>query len=629
MQAEKIENSSGSRAVALLSWVLGISSVLMVAAMLWGLNRGFDTTDEGSYLLGYAGRLWMRHKVVMIPFGDHFTPGLIFFRALHLAIALGSALVLAWGALVFLRDQVKLTVSRALRCVVVSACVMGSMMGYVVGPYAAHYNHFGAAGLSVVSGMGLWLMARPREAFSWSCMGVVAMTGVLLGYLYDLRFPSSICGVVAFAVVLMLFLTGTPVWKRGVLLVMLILLYIMSFLFFAWCATGHGAGASVERMVSTGSGAEGTAYAMGPLLRWSIEQIVMVPLMLGKAFALTVLSVALWVVGAWWCRDRKPLLRRGVDCFFGGLSVATFLFQLYRWKLYRTGLDATPQIVGGAYVLIVMLLVVVAIVHCVIASGRLPSLGTCFNPWVGAIGLLFVMPYAGVMGTGNPIYYNILYHLQHWFCLVLLATAGLWAWRHTRLPLAFLAVMGVAVAQAQFWSGAVGAPYRFDGSLMDQTTLVQGIPRLAGVRLSPRMAKGMAELKALVEPYRDESGELLILGFYDMVGIVYALDARSPGYMWYHASLAKHEKETQQGILRAAKDELRRAVVLVNDELPESLLSTLREQGCDFPGGYVRIGEVDFPDIIRRGRAARPFEVYVPRVMAEDSKQDAAGARVE
>jgi hypothetical protein len=64
------------------------------------------------------------------------------------------------------------------------------------------------------------------------------------------------------------------------------------------------------------------------------------------------------------------------------------------------------------------------------------------------------------------------------------------------------------------------------------TATVPGVPALASVRLDPVTARAYGDLRARLAPWVEPSGRAII-GFDKMAGVVFLLDGRSVGELWY------------------------------------------------------------------------------------------------
>lgn len=209
---------------------------------------------------------------------------------------------------------------------------------------------------------------------------------------------------------------------------------------------------------------------------------------------------------------------------------------------------------------------------------------------LAGVALLLAAPTLQAIGTGNTPF-------------VIAASAGaLWMsgflvilfWLAPSRGPASLASIGLAglVGAATWLLGAPAlwlTPFRLAGDLRNQTTLVQGVPRLAGVHTDPATAAFLTKARAVM-------GERNMLGqpgfsSFAGVGMAYALELG-------HPPAGIYIDEPLAGVLKGRVADACRIGAISPDEPPvvltdASRFSTtaraLEECGIDFPDGYERV----------------------------------------
>jgi hypothetical protein len=206
------------------------------------------------------------------------------------------------------------------------------------------------------------------------------------------------------------------------------------------------------------------------------------------------------------------------------------------------------------------------------------------------IALLFCLPIAGSIGTGNPLYINILMNMAPWFALILLLLTHL-SWV---LSIRWIAPLGVifftSFASVQIVSGSLYGPYMLNAGLLEQTQTTEIGHPVTKLKLDPLTSEFYSGVRSLAYASGFKPGDDVI-ALYDLPGLVFALGGRSPAIPWYIGNPRKNPRGTSEKALSAVpRERIKRAFILQSSS-SDRIMPDLAKFGVLFPDGYVFCGE--------------------------------------
>lgn len=203
------------------------------------------------------------------------------------------------------------------------------------------------------------------------------------------------------------------------------------------------------------------------------------------------------------------------------------------------------------------------------------------------LSMLSLAPITQAMGTGNPLYFTAINGFAAWMTLVIAVYTGIeGAPDGARWVLGMCGTAITMLAVSVGVSGVKTFPYRASAYEL-ATARAQGVPALASVKLSPADAAGYAHLHRLLEPYVVPAGRA-IMGFDEMAGIVFLLDGRPVGEAWYSASDLLRTADGIRSVCRGGKPFWgEHAPLLVfRRQVAASDIDALRSCGLSFSADY-------------------------------------------
>jgi hypothetical protein len=508
-------------------------ALIWIVAVALSVNHGFDTSDEGFYLLSY--RWWQTSfrtgSDVQIVYGPVFQLlgyNIALLRVFRLATVVGTTLTFGWAFMRWLRLQrPSAPSSRLWEVTGTAAIVAAGGMAYSWLPLSPGYNDVSMLGALLAAAVVLRLATHvqtgaPIRIWLAGSLGPLAVAMLLA------KWSSSALTLAAVAVVGVIVLVPRSrrevlrviAWAAGAGVVTVALVQLL----LVPLTTALPQMLAVTRIISAG-----TNSPTGLLGMYYHTFVLLLRTALDRFWPLLVVG-ALAVV----LRDRRGRIVTGL------LGVAALAFTLH--AIYATGefkggtVNLDRYTVPLAVVLLAGLVIgVVALLdRAPAADGTRSSLThTTWRNWT-VLALLAVLPLTQAAGTGNPLHYMAFNCFVAWLALMIAVATGIeGAPLPARAIAAAVVAIGALLAASIGTNGVLRHPYRTQ-PYSATTTVAPGVPALSSVELDPATAAAYAALYAELRPYVQAPGRA-VMAFDEMPGVVLLLNGRSVGEGWYSA----------------------------------------------------------------------------------------------
>lgn len=506
-------------------WALVALAVALIPLAAW-LNRGFDLTDEGSYLLGYQHPrdvfLTLTHfqPLVAALTGNQAWP-VPFYRVAGLSLSVVSAAFFAIQVCRFTAPADR--PQRPSRWVALAAfTALGSLLGYSTGPRSLSYNGLNGALTLVEAALGLMLLRRDAVAPAASRrFGVAILLGLALGAQFVVKATSTatMCAWLLGGA-LLLDRDGRGRWPAEAAGVALgVAMFAAAFFGGVVPYATWWTGISMHRAVSQ-------SHSLLALLGSSIAPVAG---QLGVAGLPVAIAVALVVAGARFdARGRRSIaavLRRTGAAL---VVVAALVVGVTPGGINRVVHGSTP------FGMLMALALTMWLVMRPRRGGHAAA-HAAVTPRARLFLLLLVLPAAGALGTNNPLTVAVSLGLAPWFAILWLVAEDSSAspsrvWTHVVVAAAAL----IAVAEVN--ANQIVTPYRIPGGLgVQEIAFSPRIPAGKGLRVDADTKQFVESARELLDRSGFQPGDP-VLAFYDLPGLVYLVGGRSPILPWFFAN---------------------------------------------------------------------------------------------
>ncbi len=560
--------------------------------VVWGMNKGFDITDEGYYMLLYAHpedahRVPYAYHLLLESLLGWVNPGPITFRVLRLLLTISATLVFSWGFWRWVRSRTNgLTTEMGGLVTVFPYLAMGSFVSYTFGPQTISYNHLNDFFLLASAGVVFYLLAGQQASHGGRAQQYAVTWGLgLLGSLHFLvKFSSAVLFLGCACAVLLWALPGRTLPQRGWATLVVVAGFCSGLVVLCLLVPGVYTWMRAFPSIYSIQASSEPHHPALALLRYG-HNIVDGLWEIGKRLA--VFWVLLFLLARHVCRasSTRDLVHRHVlTVAFIGLCLF-FLYESYETS-FRVIVphQATPR-QSLAYGAVVLSLMAIGLASQWNGMPR-PRLAMRVAPDQLACVFLGILPFIGAVGTGNHVMVQLLFHLGAWFALVLLLFVKIAPHTPCVGVLTFFLWVPVLFSQVHFVQRFLLFPYRLPTNLFEQRYPLSGDTPAGGLLTDRETAELVNEINAVLGRGGFRRGDP-IMALYDMSGLVYLTGGRAPGTLWF--SSRRDQLSSNCRALRLA--DLRRSpkpVLLVSRPLFRKSVDCLREVGVHYPEGYQR-----------------------------------------
>ena len=442
--------------VRLVLWVVvavacGVMAVWVVA-VLRTVGHGFDTTDEGYYLLSYTW--WDSNPLALT--GMQYIYGPIFqllghditsLRIFRLVTVIAGHAFFGWSFMRWLRvRRPAAPKTRLWEAAGIAVILAAGGMTYSWLPLSPGYNDVILLGSLTVVSCVLWAataIEKDRKPPIWA----LVLAGCLVSVMVLTKWSSAgVLGLIVVAAVVVLSAQGSQAVARGIF----------------WALAGATGVAiavhllvvpltdAIPGIVAVNSFIAGTSYAPADLVEMYLTTAGKLTGETIKQHFLLLIAAGVAVVA------RHPVLRTAAWV----LTAAALALSIYR-TFTEAGLDG-GAINNGKYQVPLMAAVLVALITTVVALiARQWSPGKeNLRPWV-ILGLLTVLPFMQAFGTNTAIYMNGFNAFAVWAAVMIAVLTSIDKAPLVARTTTALATVGALVAVAAITSsGLTLYPYR-------------------------------------------------------------------------------------------------------------------------------------------------------------------------
>jgi len=547
------------------AWLGLFSAAVLLVSVVWAIDRGFDLTDEGYYLLGYQpyqplGMTLSNFHLIVRTILGFLTIDILGARLLRLALTLA-------GLFLFSRSLASFAIEYGLRHykprVAFGVLAVGMFYGYSFGPQSLSYNHLTQFLALVYCCLAMGLLST-RSSPLKRCLHVAAFGPVLI-LLIQIKFTSGLA-FLTFGVLL--------IWvsfrdqRRSFFVALGIYLAALLIAAAAYFLLIQSPDEVLAMFRSAGR------YSMRRHSHGWRQLSIDLARFLATSLGLLCLLVAVQTTPASLVRAASsraafrmlPLLA-GVGLLWAGKSFTEILSSAH--ALFVPALSALASILVSMQ-----------------ETGRLKArevmrLVRRFDRSVVLTLLLYVSPIFVAFGSNNGVRTNAVFGAAF--------TYGMWLLLQSRNRGAGQDILLILVLSYSVWGverNLILSPYR-QAPLLQQTERLDFLAQNQTIRVDPETHAFLRASSLLVRS--ENQARTTVLALYRLPGLVYLLgDVSSGGFAW---------SETTNDLI---VDEIARSglipqvVISAGEQVNPDLDQRLGSLGLDLEGNYRLIGRLSY-----------------------------------
>lgn len=551
MNASNVAAKPHSALIA--SCFCGLICLAMLVLSVWALNKGFDLTDEGFYLLShenphlYICFTFVFHLLKLIPLSPSIDT-IVQLRIVQLLSITIGATVLWWGVLEWGRTiPIKMLASKPFCLTLLFLTISGNLLTNAFLPQTISYN--GATAFLVCCSAGL-LFAAVAQSDRWSKFArlYVIVAGMMTGLCIFTKASTGICLFAAELVFILLFSHGHRIRN--------VAWYVASFAasiasVFCFVVSPH------EFFTKLSMFPPDKTHTLPIMIKDYVSDFARNAVR-GGVFSIPFLLICF-----------KSRFRPNL--FFPLFAIITLGVILYSIKtsfLAKVTFFYLEAVWFWAFYLLNK-------------SGRKKEvmLGLAF------LGLL---PFISAAGTNRPLFVQASLCLGPWLLMTGLIGSLVCdtSKKSANIILTVTLIFTSSLLALQFFNGLFIEPYRNPLRLPDQQYQLAD-SQISDLKLDQPTIKELVETRELIEKDGFKKGDLII--GYNRPGLVYALSGQSVGLVWFNPDC---RDANARAIRYGMPKTIDRLFLIIDwlDELKPETLKALEDVGAPYPRSFRLLG---------------------------------------
>ncbi len=532
------------------------SFFIMLASVIWGIDKGFDISDEGYYLLGYQSKQDLGfsttgfHQLIKGLF-SFMSLNVINVRILRLLFCLVSTLFLGLGVRYYLDKKYDLL---NIFCFL----GIGTLFSYCFGPQSLSYNSL--VGFFSVMIFSFFLIGLNSKNYVRKFSFV--LVGVFLTFTLIVKFPPFIIYILILTSLLIFCNSYAIKTKLNIGLFIFIGLTLGLSIFSFFCMSIYDftskffLGISYLKSISSGHNIQDTFTRINEILKLFI--------------AFSIASALIYFI----CKFIKRLIPKPTEDYIQLIlfSLVVVLLQYFHFiDLNYNGIS---------------IIIFMTVFFLITFSNKLFVERKKHSDLTVILIICFILPFIGSLGTNNSFLFNSGFMISLWFSAVTIiidkADQG-------NVTFNFVYILLIFACSFLFVQNYFQNPYRIT-KLHTQTEKIKG----EIVKLDKDSKLFVTEIDSILVSNGFKKGDPII-GLYKIPGLVYLLNGISPGgisSLWDNRRNKLFLNELEISTMDYSK-----SYFIIGDKLNDSLIIGLNELNLKFPEEFINIGSVKSKNI--------------------------------
>jgi len=597
-------------------WVI---FAIIFSVIVWGLNKGFDFTDEGFCTLAFSkGQedVWCFLPIYSLisKLTSIFDPGILFFRISRLVLLLFSSFIFSFGFIAWCRVAVKCSYLPLFN-IFYPIIFLTTLMSYAFGYQMLSYNSLTLGVAEITTGLFFLYLSFALQDIrnEIKTHTILAWAGFFLGLLFLIKYPTAV--ILTVVLVVIIFITELKLRRKTIKQVLLNLLSFFSgilLLIFLLSVCFHSPLVIINGIV------KGKEYLPAHNAAFLLQ------LYAGdfyNNFLMIIIHHKIMLIGPiiMWLAFR---FSKNNILFISVIVILLFVTEdAIDNEYYRAG--TTHLYTASAFYILIALFCILFIFLNVLDKQARDLWGRIvFNPFCFFSGLflLFIIPLICTFGTANVPSVHITQFVFSWVLIFVFMLFVLFLeFPYAKYLFLFATLLIMLNVSSQIIYGYVFSPYRVNTPLTEQQFTVQELPAGNTILFDYETS---VFLKSTVEKLKNHNALIKsqpIISIYDYPGLIYLLGGFSPGNALYFDSgfanyynsgyLFDYDRTNCFFILNSKMKNLNKTVLLVEQKfgVSKELSECLTQKGICFPDKYFKADSVRIP------REENYLYLYLPR----------------
>lgn len=526
-------------------------TLIVTCVLIWGLNKGFDITDEGFYLLGFQENQELGISVIKF---HHLIKPLFWWLDLNIL----NLRVMRLALLIFSAFLLTLTIKRVVKKKIdllftFSLLLLSALLTFTFGPKSLSYNSLSSS--FIIFSFCFGLIALNTEHIKYKYV-LTLLSGLFLAFCFFIK-PSA---AFIYAFFYSLFIIYEIIYHKQKNWIPFVL-----FIAAGWIAGNclyfiivesplkfyHSFVASYAHITSLNDGHGIKDFNKG--IFQLFDEIFSI------AGFLCFLLIAHFFTPRY--LSKKYLII--CNSFLG-----VILLLYYYNNLVVSNNNAAPFLLISLGGLLYFLFQVI-------------TTNKKFEGSYSLVFMLFMLPFIGAFGTNNALISNAMYMIILWAALMiyLVYSGDLPFYIKRGLLYTFLITSTVV-----FYNYYLKFPYRINS--LDKQVVLHA---KSNIYLQEDLSKSIVSIEKILRSNNFKDGDPII-GMYKIPGLIYLLGGTSPGdhqSIWDHKFLDFYLHN-----LKLSTQDYSKSFILIKNSVTSAQIKKLNEAGINFPNEFIKLGNV-------------------------------------
>ncbi len=542
----------------IINFILLLILIFILAIILWGVNKGFDITDEGFTMLLYKYPQEYTFNVTNFHIlGSKLfawlNPDIITYRFLRLILSIFSSLIFSWGFWLWLQKNNFIQNDSPVNFISITTFfIIGHLSYYSLSHQIASYNPANSHLMLISSGILLFVFSQDKY-FNLKQL-LLVVVGIIIAVQFFVKFSSAISFFILSIILIILHFRKISIITYPIIGIIIGgLIYFIFFQDYQSWLSGSVEGFSLASSTDT----YGPTQLLGKYFIYFIN--------IGKHLILEFLVFFIGIFFLVHSAYRNNQLF-GIRYLFIGITTLfylLFLYQSYSQGLHKGGGYHTVYWEKSTHIYIIVLIAgVIASLAIFWDKIRYSVLKENLNT-IGIIILLIAVPFMGMVGTNNVSSSAFKPYLVTWFALIVIFLLYINKYIKTNLISNITLITVALFVLSQIIDGFIYSHYRLADIRANQTETVKDIKNLEGIKVDIKTKHFFEKLNQIITTKTNFKEGDPIVAAYDMPGLVYALGGISPGNPWYLGEKKSFQKSNCEALSRTKLTNLNRTLLFI------------------------------------------------------------------
>lgn len=631
MQLTKSNNNNW-----LINTLLTTLFVVIVCIIIWGMNKGFDLSDEGlhMHLLTYPTEAGKRGGYQWFFSWMHLS--ILGAKTVRLVLMLLSAGVFSWGMWCWMatNDYFKEKTNIYNLLTLFAFIGIGTFVNFAQQPRTLSYNTLTLVCMQLIVGLFLYANALYKQRRPlWQLAAVVFSILPILYLLYEAKFSAAISLVLLLIFVQILWLISEKPSFKGFLVWLIAGFAALIFIIMLYCFIKKISPFELYNNLYYTLWEHLNDYKQGKSPAKARHNIIYVLISyynssykaISAAIFDNAVIIALFAIVFGLHRFIKSRLTFPKNNYAYYLTILLMIAIL---GLYSSEIITEKWHINGdkfnknafnlyLFTLACLIASCVALINKQAISqffsshSRREILLVCF--------MLFMIPIGGAAGTNNALPLQCTQQVYAWFGIFFLLTYYIAKQTEFALPQRIWLLVISLFAFSQIYYGYIYNAFRINGSLFDQKYEIKNLPNAKGMLFDIRTKTMMQKIDGLLHERTNFTEGTPIVALTYSPGLVYLLGGISP-FSPYYKNEGNFADRNCNNIARASLPNMDNTIVMdMSDRrIKPDLLDCFLLQGIDLAQDYVQIGSVPF----YMGKKGRKLAIYAPKHLLKNAPQE-------